>query len=695
MKNLDKLITLLKDYKGVAYNSRDVKEGFVFVAIAGLNNDGHDFIQNAIDSGAAAIVGEKDLKLKVPYYKVDDSKEALGIISSEFYGNPSQKLKVIGVTGTDGKTTTSSLIYHILTSNGKKCGLISTVSAKIGDKEYDTGFHVTNPDPVSLDKFLREMVDQHCEYAVIEVTSHGIDQKRIAGIKFDICVITNITKEHLDYHKTYSNYRNVKLSFLKLAKEVTIINKDDASYNFLNNNLQNNHLYYERTNDLSGILPGVYNESNAAAAIKVCEFLGIPKEKSILSVTKYTFPEGRLEEVKNNLGVKIYVDFAHTPNALQNVLSFLSKTKKGKLISVFGCASERDVKKRPAMARISSKLADVSVFTVEDSRSEDIFNIFKPMVRTARRLGKIKNKDFFLVPERGEAVAFAINFAKPGDTVVFCGKGHERSLAYKGFEHPWSDKEAVINFLNRDSTTSAIILAAGRGSRMKSARPKVIHEICGRPMIAYTLNNLRKAGVGEIIAVLSYKRNLVKRRIMGEVKVAVQKNPKGGTADAALSGYNKISKDSKLLLVINGDDSAFYTPETIKKIIDIHRIRERKLTFVSLMKENPTGLGRVVRGKNGLITKIVEEKDATDEERKIKEVNDGLYVFDRKWFAENIVKIKRNSQGEFYLVDLIKIAIDQGDRMATYTLPNDDEWQGINTLEQLDEANKKMASKLN
>jgi bifunctional UDP-N-acetylglucosamine pyrophosphorylase/glucosamine-1-phosphate N-acetyltransferase len=179
------------------------------------------------------------------------------------------------------------------------------------------------------------------------------------------------------------------------------------------------------------------------------------------------------------------------------------------------------------------------------------------------------------------------------------------------------------------------------------------------------------------------------------VKYAFQKNPKGGTADAAKAGYQEISNKSKILLIINGDDSAFYTPETIKKIIEIHKERERKLTFVSLMKENPTGLGRVIRGEDGLITKIVEEKDATPEEKMIKEVNDGLYVFDRKWFDDNIDKVKKGPQGEYYLVDLVKMAIDEGARMATYTLPNDDEWQGINTPEQLEEANKKMERRLN
>ena len=339
------------------------------------------------------------------------------------------------------------------------------------------------------------------------------------------------------------------------------------------------------------------------------------------------------------------------------------------------------------MGKISGQLADFSIFTAEDPRSENINDIFRYMKKDA--------KNFVCIPERGEAIVYALSIAQKGDTVVFCGKGHEISMAYKGFEHVWSDQEVINNYLSSDKDISAIVLAAGKGTRMHSVYPKVIHEICGRPMIAYTLENLRKAGVNEIIAVVSYRKNLVISKIKGAVKIAVQKNPKGGTADAAKTGLNLVSDKSKTLIVINGDDSAFYTPETIQKILQIHKERERKLTFVSLMKENPFGLGRVVRREDGLIAKIVEEKDATEEERKIKEVNDGLYVFDRKWFSQNINKVKISPQGEYYLVDLIKIAIDEKAKMATYTLPNDDEWQGINTPEQLAEANIKMEKRLN
>lgn len=645
----------MEKFEGVTSNSREVKKGYVFVAVKGLNADGHDFISDAIERGAIKIYGERNLNFP-NYFKVHDSRQKLGELASEFYNNPSSKLKIIGVTGTKGKTTTVHMIYHILHSLGKKVGMVSSITSP--------GFHVTSPDVVMLHKSLKEMVDKKCEYAIIEVSSHGIDQKRIAGVNFEVAVLTNLAPEHLDYHKTFKEYKRVKMSFLRSAKISVIAPKET---------------------DLD-ILSGKFNNLNAEAALGAVEALGINRDKALRSIETFELPKGRLEEIENREGIRIFVDFAHTPDSLEAALIYLRSITKGKLISVFGCAGERDHKKRRKMGKISGKLADFSVFTAEDPRGEKLVDIFRLMKKDA--------KNFVCISERGEAIAYALSIAKKGDTVGFFGKGHETTMAYEGFEHPWSDQEMIKNYLSSDKNISAIILAAGKGSRMRSKKPKVIHEICGRPMIAYTLENLRKSKIFDIVAVVSFRKNLVINKMEGMVRFAYQKNPKGGTADAAKTGFEFVSNTSKTLVVLNGDDSAFYTADTIRKILEIHEERKRKLTFVSLIKNDPIGLGRVVRGEDGLITKIVEEKDATEEERKINEVNDGLYVFDRKWFEENIVKIKKSPQGEYYLVDLIKLAIDQKDRMATYTLPNDDEWQGINTPEQLEEANKKMAGRL-
>ncbi len=655
-------------FTGISFDSRQVKKGYLFIAIKGATSDGHDYIGRAVARGATGVIGEKDKSdLNIPgdveYIRVKDSREALGEYASKFFGEPSRKLKVIGVTGTKGKTTTSHLIHHILTVCGKKTGLISSITSP--------GFHVTSPDVISLHASLAKMVKDGCEYAVVEVSSHGIDQKRIAGVKFDIAVLTNIAPEHLDYHKTFDEYKKVKMSFLKSAGTAVISPKSTKL----------------------DILPGEFNNINAETAVEVAVLAGIDKSDALKALTSFKLPVGRMEEIKNGSGARIFIDFAHTPDSLEKALGYLRSVTKvspagrqGKLISVFGCAGERDPGKRSKMGKISSRIADLSVFTAEDPRSEDIFDILKTMRRDA--------KNYVSIPERSEAIAFALSKAKPGDTVGIFGKGHEKSLAYEGFEHPWSDHDVTRALLESKDDTSVVILAAGKGTRMKSQEPKVLKKICGRPMIAYTLENLRKVGILDITLVVNFKEGLVMKAAGGIVKFAHQLNPKGGTADAAKAGFEMVSADSKILVVMNGDDSAFYKPETIEKILGIHNSRQRKLTFVSLIKENPTGLGRVIRGGNGLITKIVEEKDATEEERKIKEVNDGFYVFDRTWFTQNIGKVKKGPQGEYYLVDLVKIAIDQGDRMATYTLPNDDEWQGVNTPEQLGEAERKMEARL-
>lgn len=671
IKNLGELSENLSAYKGLTDDSRKVKNGYIFVAVKGIGHDGHKYIDDALKNGAAIVVGEENIDNE-NYLKVDDSREALGILASAWYGNPSRKLKIIGVTGTKGKTTTCFIIYHMLTKLGKKAGLVTSIAAKIGDREIDTGLHVTSPDVTSLHGLLNGMVDAGCEYAVIEVSSHGIDQKRIAGIKFDVGVLTNIAPEHLDYHKTFKEYKRVKMSFINSGRYKVISPSDTAL----------------------DILPGKFNNLNVEAAIKALEFLGIDRESSIGTMDSFELPLGRLEEVKNPGGARIIVDFAHTPDSLEAVLSYLRKTTRGKLIAVFGCAGERDPGKRYKMGKISVGLADFSIFTAEDPRHENLLNILSKMARGARNAGGLDGKNFCRITERGEAISYALSMAKKGDTVAILGKGHERSMAFDGFEHPWSDYEIIENFLNKNEDTSAIILAAGKGTRMRSFVPKVLRKICGRPMIAYTLENLRSAGVANITAVISFKRNLVRRYIQGAINLAVQKNPKGGTADAARTGFEKVPGPTKVLIVINGDDSAFYTSGTIKQIIKVHLERERKLTFVSLIKNDPTGLGRVIRGENGLITKIVEEKDATPEEKKIKEVNDGLYVFDKKWFSENINKIRKSASGELYLVDLVKIAIDEGAKMATYTLPDDSEWQGINTPEELEKARVKMEKRL-
>lgn len=376
-----------------------------------------------------------------------------GFIAYIFSGNPSKDLKIIGVTGTDGKTTTSNIIYHILHSSGIKTGLVSTVKAKIGKNEYDTGFHVTNPGPFQLQSLLRKMINHKLRYAVLEVTSHGLDQNRNFGIKFNIGVLTNITHEHLDYHKTFENYVKAKAILFRNSK-VCIINKD--YYKFFKKYINKNKkviLYCQNTlgNKLQKVVntrfQEEYNVLNATAAVLVAKEVGIKDSVIINAIKSFKGVEGRMQEIKNKLDIQIIVDFAHTPNALESLLTALKEKndKNSRIITVFGCAGERDVEKRPMMGKISSELSDISIFTAEDPRHEDVNEIIKQM----RSDVKNKKAKIYEIPDRLEAIKYAINLAKKGDIVAICGKGHEKSMNFNGVEMPWSDKENILKILKK------------------------------------------------------------------------------------------------------------------------------------------------------------------------------------------------------------------------------------------------------
>lgn len=366
-----------------------------------------------------------------------------------FYDYPAKELKVIGVTGTDGKTTTVNLIYHILKTSGKKVSIISTVGAVIGEQKIETGLHTTTPNSFLLQRFLRQAVDRGSEYMVLEVSSHGLDQFRVLGCNFYIGVLTNITHEHLDYHKTFKKYLEAKAKLFKSSKIAVLNNKDD-SFNTLSKIIKSTKketkiisypdekLPHDLKLAIIKRFPEPYNFLNCEAAIKVVWELGV-KEKDIIKGIR-TFPgvPGRMEEVKNKRGFRVVVDFAHTPNGLENVLSILKKQKRkrARLIAVFGCAGERDIEKRPLMGEISTRLADTSVFTAEDPRHENIGDIIAQIIRGAK---KHKSK-YFIEPDRKRAIGLAINnLADKGDIVAICGKGPEKSMAYGDKEIPWSD----------------------------------------------------------------------------------------------------------------------------------------------------------------------------------------------------------------------------------------------------------------
>lgn len=373
-----------------------------------------------------------------------------GILANIIYDFPTRGLKVIGVTGTDGKSTTVNMIYQILKAAGKKVSMISSINAVVGGKVFDMGFHVTSPDPFGVQKIARKAASNGDEYLVLEVTSHGLDQYRFFGIKFDVGVVTNVTHEHLDYHQTFENYLATKLKLLKNVRS-EVINQNLKQYveegQVITFGLDKGD-FNQKDLKLKLKIPGNYNIENALASLAVAFALGIDKKTAQKALESFKGITGRMEEIENDRGIKIIVDFAHTPNALEQVLKTLRKQTKKRLIAVFGSAGKRDVGKRALMGEISGKLADITVITAEDPRGE-LDLILRQMAAGIKKAGGVEGKNFFVVEDRGSAIAFAINeIGKRGDTVGIFGKGHEASMNLDGKrEIPWSDKEAVLNAL--------------------------------------------------------------------------------------------------------------------------------------------------------------------------------------------------------------------------------------------------------
>lgn len=368
-----------------------------------------------------------------------------------YYGYPAKDLEVIGVTGTDGKTTTSTIIYHILKSSGRKVALITTVVAYIGNKEIDTGFHTTSPDPWTLQKMIKDIKDQGIEFLVLESTSHGLDQHRLLGCNFKVGVITNITHEHLDYHKNEANYLKAKSKLLKKSK-YAVLNSLDSSFEKLKSIINRMIITYSDENIpkyVTNKFPERFNQLNAQAAINVVRIFDIDEDNIGKAISTFEGVKGRMEEVSNQFGLKIIVDFAHTPNAMEKVLSSLGSQTKGKLITVFGATGRRDVTKRPKMGKIASKLADLVVITTDDCYDEDVNKIINQI-----KSGITKNhQNIISFTDRQKAIDYAISKANKGDTVAILGQGHEQSINLDGkTETPWSDINATKKALKKKST---------------------------------------------------------------------------------------------------------------------------------------------------------------------------------------------------------------------------------------------------
>ena len=458
---------------GVNIDSRRIEKGHLFVAIPGTQTDGHKFIPKAIELGAAAVLCEKMPEEQTPgvtYIQVASTEDAVGKVATLFYGDPSRKLKLVGVTGTNGKTTIATLLYNMFRKFGHKCGLLSTVCNYIEDEAIPADH--TTPDPIELNRLLAQMVDAGCEYAFMECSSHAIAQKRIGGLKFAGGLFTNLTRDHLDYHKTFENYRDAKKAFFDgLDKDAfAITNADDKNGQIMVQNCKAQvKTYSTRTMadfkakiiechfegmylDINGKEVGVqfigkFNVSNLLAVYGAAVMLGKKPEDILLILSTLKSVNGRLEPIHSPEGYTAIVDYAHTPDALENVLNAIHEVLngKGKVITVCGAGGNRDKGKRPLMAQEAVKQSDKVIITSDNPRFEEPQDIINDMLAG---LDQKQMKKVVSIVDRREAIRTACMLAEKGDVILIAGKGHEDYQEIKGVKHHFDDKEVVKEIFN-------------------------------------------------------------------------------------------------------------------------------------------------------------------------------------------------------------------------------------------------------
>lgn len=453
----------------VQNDSRKVKDGSVFIAVNGAAADGHQFIDKAIDNGAVAVVCEKipsSTKDGITYVEVDDSAAAAGYIAHNFFGSPSEKMKVVGVTGTNGKTTIVTLLYKLFTSLGYTCGLLSTVENRIGERVLPATH--TTPDAISLNDLLKQMFDAGCSHVFMEASSHAIQQHRITGLKFSGGIFSNITHDHLDYHKTFDEYIRVKKSFFDSlpSDAFAISNTDDKrGMVMLQNTNARKYFYSLKTlaefkgkileNNLTGLimnvndqevhfrLIGEFNAYNLLAVYGASICLNEDKQEILRCLSVLSGAEGRFDYIVSaKEKIMAIVDYAHTPDALLNVLATIKKLRKGfeQVITIVGCGGDRDKTKRPVMAEVACEYSDKVVFTSDNPRSEDPAQIIKDMEAGVGAAGRRK---YISIVDRKEAIKTGISLAKPEDIILIAGKGHEKYQEIKGVKNHFDDKEVV------------------------------------------------------------------------------------------------------------------------------------------------------------------------------------------------------------------------------------------------------------
>ena len=481
-------------FSGIKLDSREVGAGDVFLAYEGLNSDHHFYIPAAIENGAVAVIGtKKGLALDVPYVQIEgEVRYFLGKFAAAFFDFPAKELHLTGVTGTDGKTTTINILYHLLKEAGLSVGMISTVNAKIGDEVLDTGFHVTTPEAMDVQRYLRMMVDAGMEYALLETTSHGLAMLRVNPEEFDVGVVTNITHEHLDYHGSYEQYQKdkgklfegvgVDYEKVKGIARLAVLNGDDESFAYLNEVTTVEKVVYSVAGEgtllakeiefgpngmrfllcgddfavqVACPMIGLFNVSNVLAAAGAAIFgFGIAPEQVASALSSVPGVPGRMELIDLGQDFTAIVDFAHTPNGLKEALLALKAQAKRRILAVFGSAGLRDKDKRRMMAEIGAELADVVILTAEDPRVESLDGILEEMAEGALAKGGVEGESFYRVRDRGAAIRKAIELAEQGDVVVAFGKGHEQSMCFGETEFAWDDrtamKAALADFLEID-----------------------------------------------------------------------------------------------------------------------------------------------------------------------------------------------------------------------------------------------------
>ena len=457
-----------KEITGVNIDSRQVQEGHLFIAVKGTQTDGHSYINKAIENGAIAVVCQtlpEERHDGVTYVQVEDSEQIVGPIATTFYGNPTSKLRLIGVTGTNGKTTIATLLYKMFRIFGYKCGLCSTVCNYINDEPLPTDH--TTPDPITLNRLLGRMADEGCEYAFMEVSSHSVAQHRIGGLKFAGGIFTNLTRDHLDYHKTFENYRDAKKAFFDaLPKDAfAVTNVDDKNGRVMTQNTKADIKTYSLRSaadfkakvleesfegmclDINGkevsvSFIGRFNVSNLLAVYSAAIALGRQPEEVLVAISMLRPVNGRFETIRSEEGVTAIVDYAHTPDALVNVLVTINEILKGRgeVITVCGAGGNRDKGKRPLMAQEAVKHSDRVIITSDNPRFEEPQDIINDMLAG---LDKTQMRKVVAVVDRKEAIRTACMMARPGDAVLVAGKGHEDYQDIKGVKHHFDDHEVI------------------------------------------------------------------------------------------------------------------------------------------------------------------------------------------------------------------------------------------------------------